>query len=218
MVLFYWSYSLVIKLIIKSDTKISDILILVVRSISSQSIPELNNLLGVRADNNSYKGKLQRLSVLILITIWLLISLILTKCFTSILLKTYFDPKCYLIVNSVDEILKTSELSIAGSESLIFINASKPKELSILMPRVLKYENELKATNKGWRKLIGSELVMSRVVSGQTVLFLDSYAAAYTRRLYPNSKLMSALDKYSPNYKALFISKQHFLYKRIAFM
>ena len=193
----------------------------VFRSITQNSIQEFQSLENILKNELQFKRRLNKnIVIVILIIIWIIFSDLMTKSFSSVSLKTYFNPKSYLAVNSIEDITENPELLVAGNLSLYFLKAIKPKEYHKLLPRVEQYERlfEEKLGQKigyEWRTLISSEDVLGEVVRAETVLILDSYATAFTQRMNPGFRLVTAEDKYSPNYITFFISKQHICYEKI---
>ena len=160
--------------------------------------------------------------LMMLIIIWIIVSLLLTKSFSSVLLNTYFNPNTHLAVNSMQQIIESPDLSVAGIGSLNYLNASKPEEYLKLKPRVKEYEKQLiralhkKKFDPHW--VSQSEKALDLILSGRTVFLFQSHDSTVIKRMNPWLSLETAPDKYSPNYITIFVSKKHFCYKKIVLM
>ena len=165
----------------------------------------------------------KKLIMLILIVIWLIFSTILTKIFSSVLLNTYLNPKSYLAVNSLQDVIELPRLSIGGSHLIFYINESLPEVYQQLIGRAKDYETKcfekfLKG-EKNFNKLFQSEQVLSQVSRGETVLFIDSFSAGIIIRQNPWLRLTIVEGVgYSPHYVSLFVHKEHKFYKKIVEM
>ena len=157
-----------------------------------------------------------KLTLILLLTLWLTSGTILTKIFSSVLLNTYFNPKWYLRVDSIQDILVSPELSVAGSR-LISANlkAIKRGECLQLLSRAKKFEKKLTGSINGeqdFLKLYRSEQLLNEINRGTAVMFAEDFSSEAIIRLNPWLRLAIAPDVYSPKYSTLFISVKHRFY------
>ena len=162
-----------------------------------------------------------KLTLIILLTLWLIFGTILTKLFSSVLLNTYFNPKSYLTVESIKDILVSPKLSVAGSGLIQILKAITPEQYFQLSERAKKFEKKFTGSNDGERdfsKLYRSEYLLNEINRGTAVLFADGYSSEAIIRQSPWLRLAIAPDVYYPQYLTLFISKNHSLYHKIYVM
>ena len=214
-VLFYSSYCLLLKTLSNENINVFDLITDIFRSFTDKSTELIPTLINLRLTQNISPRK--HITLVILIGIWLTISTVLTKSFSSLLLETYFNPKTYFRVNSIQEVKENTDLSVAGNSALFFLNGTKPEEYLSLASRACTYEKKWfgKCLKYEWRPLTTNEDILYEVVSGETVLFLESYGSEVTQRHNPSLRLVTAPDKYSPNYITIFVPKKHTKYTEI---
>ena len=163
-----------------------------------------------------------KLTLILLLTLWLTSGTILTKIFSSVLLNTYFNTKWYLTVDSIQDILVSTKLSVAGSRLInTHLKAIKPEECHQLLVRAKRFEQKLTGSNDGeqdFLKLYRSEQLLSDINRGTAVMFAEDYSSEAIIRLNPWLRLAIAPDVYSPKYSTLFISVKHKFYLEIYVM
>lgn len=201
--------------------KLSDIVFEIIRSLTETSSDFFKKFIQKISMNNKNITRfklIKNANVVFLIVTWIIFSTLLTKSFSGLLLKTYFNPKSYLIVNSIQDIIEAPDLRVGGSYALSFLKESKPKEYCKLRKRVTNFERKLfKNKTFRWKDLSESYQILQQVLSGKTVLLVNSHLAEIAQRMNPDLSLSTAPDKWFPTVSTLFMSRKHFCYKRIVF-
>ena len=102
-------------------------------------ISELIKLMMEQSSNVLNKMRSINNWIFIVIFTWIFCSTILTKCFTGLLLKTYFLQKPSLTVNSLEDLVNKPNISVTGKYSLKLIKLFKPEFYEILIKKLEDY-------------------------------------------------------------------------------
>ena len=168
-----------------------------------------------RFDSTRISSCKYKLAKFILLFTWLLCSTILNKCFTSLLLKTYFKTKPFLAVETLEDIVSNPKMKIIGKQALLQIKSFKSNIYQNLNERLNKYERELNISNVDLMKVLTNSQVFNDVNEGKTVLLVDSHESHMFRDIYPLIKLKVSKHKYSHQIIYSYISRSHSKYEQI---
>ena len=148
-----------------------------------------------------------------LLFIWILSSTILAKCFTSLLLNTYFIRKPSLTVETLEDIVSNPGLSVSGKRSLIQIKSFKPEIYDILNKRLKEYESGLGIDSGSNPNAVLGKRVIQDVLNRKTVLMLTNYDTIIIKNFHP--RLMESQHKAITTFEFSYISKHHKYYTKI---
>ena len=129
----------------------------------------------------------------------MLCSTLLTKCFTSLLLRTYFKTKTSITVRTLEELVDRPDVSIAGRLGLIEIIQQKPEVFNNLVNRLLVYENKLGIDSTEMTHLARNK-VIEDVNEGRAVIITDTFHTNLFTRIYPNLNLIQSDVKYNQRF------------------
>ena len=114
-----------------------------------------------------------RTSTVITIIILIFFTVIITKCFTSLLLTTYFKIVKVPVVNSLEQLLERKQCLIASVNRTILIlkvfNVLEDKQVEILRERKDRYEQVVKMDMNGNGAMF-DERVFNDMVEGKTII------------------------------------------------
>ena len=142
----------------------------ILRTLTTQSNVKISNLAHLRKYNPF------SLEMIILVIFWLIFTNIITKCFTTLLLNSYFLQKTVPMVNNLEDVLK-HEFSIAAKNNtfrlLTNYNILNEEQVKTLLKRRNKYQKQLGHSfdlNLG----ILDRNIFKDLVKGLTVFLLKS--------------------------------------------
>ena len=142
------------------------------------------------------------------ILIYLVCLTILTKCFTSILLNTYFIKRETFTANTFQDIIDKPGISVAGRYSLRLIRSTKPEAYEKLFHRVIDYENSLKISDNDLIfDLLLNPIFGEDIINRKAVAILGTREAEYLKNLYPDSKIMESENKYNHFFSFYYVTK-----------
>ena len=148
-----------------------------------------------------------------LLFIWILCSFILTKCFTGLLLKTYFIHKPSLAINTLEDIVKDHGISVTGKISLNLLKLIKPDIFDILIKRLVFYENKL-GINTEMRPISFDNIhVIKDIMNRKAVILAPLNLAENFELIHPNIKM--AENKYFLQFVYWYVLKSHPRSKKI---
>ena len=181
---------------------------------TNQSIRKLSNLSQFFKSNDKKK----KFFSILLISIWLLISSVLTRAITGLLHNTYFNVKTIPYINTIDDIIERPELSVSGkSHDLGIWNRfgiiSKEIHQNIY-PRVTEYEKKLT------RPFHSNDQLLTELIVGQTVILINSKEK---KTFLKNNKDFSnhfqvSEHKYWPIYTYLSVFRYHPFANKMTFL
>ena len=123
------------------------------------------------------------------IVIYLMGLSILSKCFTSILLNTYFIKKETLTAETFQDIINNPDLYVAGRRGLRYIQSIKPEFFEKLFDRVIDYENSLNLnSDKGLEELL-NPFLWKDIINRKAIVIVDFSDVNIFKNLYPDSKI-----------------------------
>src|SRR5882724_9382945 len=96
--------------------KLHSIIIDIIKTMTNQSDVKLLKLINVKYFNN----QIYRILFITLISIWIICINIITKSFTSLLLKTYFKTTFVPIVDSLEDLVKHQDMFVFSIYSSIY--------------------------------------------------------------------------------------------------
>ena len=132
-----------------------------------------------------------------LVELWLLFSLIIINCLSSVLLLIYFNVNSIPLVSSIDELVINDKISIIEMEdTLSMLKSIKPTEYRILSKRILNKQNMTR------------DEVVELAYNGKTVLMTHSITGNNIITQCSFYDLFVMPDKYLPNYVSLFVSNK----------
>ena len=141
------------------------------------------------------------------IVIYLVCLTILTKCFTSILLNTYFIKKETLTAETLQDIVDNPGLCVAGRRSLRYIQSIKPDIFEKLFDRVIDYENSLNINSDKNMNDLTSPFLWEDIINRKAVAIVDSNSAEIFKNFYPDSKIMESEYKYNHFFSFSYVTK-----------
>ena len=147
------------------------------------------------------------ISIFIVLFIWMICSAILTKCFTSILLETYFIRKPSLAINTLDDILNDPDISVTGKRSLNILKSFKPEIYDILIERLENYENKLGINTESDPNASENEQVIKDIMNRKAVLLASFFDAEMFELIHPYIK--KAENIYYHQHHYWYVSKSH---------
>ena len=111
--------------------------------------------------------------VFMLLFNWILCSTILIKCFTGLLLNTYFIRNPTLTANTLEDIVYNPDISVAGKFSLAEIKSSRPELFEILKQKVIDYENKLGVNTLENANSIFNQKLINDVMNRKAVILVS---------------------------------------------
>ena len=141
------------------------------------------------------------------IVIYLVCLTILTKCFTSVLLNTYFIKKETLTAETFQDIIDKPGLGVAGRRGLRYIQSIKPEIFEKLFDKVVYYENSINInTDKNPNDLLNPRL-MEDIFNRKSVAIVSSREVEIIKNLYPYTKMMESEHKYNHIFSFSYVTK-----------
>jgi hypothetical protein len=202
------------KLLSKTNFSFFSVIEVVSKHLIYQKSENLERLKNINFESIKTSKQLVLLTILI---VWMLSSVILSKSYSSVLLKIYFRPKSRQIVETIDDIVFNQNLNILGNESLQYLKTVKPVEYKILQKRLDQYNEYLREKiilNNG----ISDETeILNEILDSETIFFLNTYRFRQIKSIFPDSKFISTNDKYAQNFITFFMTKNHSLHEKITF-
>ena len=159
-----------------------------------------------------HQNKSLTLSYTTLLVIWLLVSVVLNRSYTSLLLNTYFNVKTKPVVQSLSDIRNNKDLLIAGiREYLTLVNQDFKISIQDLLIR-------LEEDPDNFPNPLNSYRIAEKVISGRSVLIGNSYIsdAFLEQTKYHHDKLV-VVDKHLPEFLMFHVSKDFPISKEIYF-
>ena len=139
--------------------------------------------------------------------IWLICTTILAKCFTSLLLNTYFKSKPSLTVETVEDIANNPNLWVTGKRALLEIRSFKPKIYEILHKRLVEYESRYNISNTHFIDI--NAQVLNDIIERKAVQLMSTPEARTLKSLHPKINLMVSKYKYNLKMHFTYVSKSH---------
>ena len=144
-----------------------------------------------------------------IVIIWLISSLILSKAFTGILLSSYFNSKSKPVVTTLQDIRDNENLLIFGSHDNLLISSRINKlDIDNILQRI-----------KGTKVAKNYLELVENVLNGNCVLLPDSMQRKTLLELTKNhqEKIYLSDSKYLPNYGSFFVEKDQNITKIVYF-
>ena len=141
------------------------------------------------------------------IVIYLVCLTILTKCFTSILLNTYFIKKETLTAETLQDIVDNPGLCVAGRRGLRYIQSIKPEIFEKLFDRVVDYENSLNIITDKNPNDLTNPFLWEDIINRKAVAILGSRETEVLKNLYPDSKIIESKHKYNHFFSFSYVTK-----------
>ena len=148
-------------------------------------------------------------TLFILIFIGIVCTTILSKSFTSLLLRTYYIKIPSLTVETLEEIAYNQELNVLGSSAIKLLVESKPEIYSILKEKAVKYESEFPEIDFSDYKNLPNDKLIKDVINRKTTIITRGFAIEMLTRLYPESSLSISDTKFSQIFKYTFVTRNH---------
>ena len=114
--------------------------------------------------------KMISFSFTMLLVVWLMVSFVLNKSFTSLLLNTYFNVKTIPFVQSLEDIRKNQEILISGHSNYLMAFNKDFKEFHIgdLIERLRKDQDN-------FPDAISSPRIAEKVINSKSVFITNSF-------------------------------------------
>ena len=189
------------------ENYLSKITMDIIRTLTTQSDVKLSSL--------KYLSQFEAhfIEIIILVFSWLMFTNIMTKCFTSLLLNSYFTQKSIPLVNNLEDVLD-NELPIAAKDNTFDFmeHFHMISEEQVNISRQLRDEYQDNFDFKFDKYLaILNKLIFNDVVNGWAVILLNGFEReAFEAQYISESKKFMVLDKkYISNFAAHFIPKNN---------
>lgn len=142
----------------------------------------------------------------IILFIWVLMCMIITNSFSSILLRYYFKPKIIPIIESLEDVVKNENIFPLGisriqKEAPQYLKLEKPQEFSILLERSNDTESKYNQPSP--------LMVVEHILSGKIVYFTNTLASNLLKANFPFAPLLNTKDKYIRNFVVYLVFKRH---------
>ena len=160
---------------------------------------------------SKFKNSLNKFSFILPIVIWSQSASILTKTFTGLLLKTYFNRKTVPLVETFQDIYLNKEISIAASSYLfksLKTRLKEPAELkSDILTRIIEFETIFKYSQ--FNSDAFTKFFFRKLIEGETVILLSSKIVRLFESHWKQEKKYFQVSgyKYSPNYLNYLVAK-----------
>ena len=156
---------------------------------------------------STIKDYQKRNILLISLYSWIICSTILSLCFKSVLLRTYFDRKPLLTVHTLDDLVSKPELFISGRISVNEMKYFRPDLFDKWKDKVDTYEKTLGInTGKGGRNMMNERLIKD-VIDRKTVLLTNTVSVRMLKWIYSDSSLKESDYKYIAIYRYSYVHK-----------
>ena len=156
-----------------------------------------------------------RFGSFILLFFCLFFTNILTKCFTSLLLGTFFKTKPSLTVETLEDIASNPEINIIGRDSIEELKHFNPGIYEIIHKRNIDYEKQLNVIEKKEKVIYKMSKVIKDVSQRRTVILTNSLNAKSLKIFMHLNNLMESEHKYSQNFIYSYVSKSLTNYRQI---
>ena len=178
----------------------------------------LFNLIGLFLNQGTKDYKLVeylRPGTIIILLCCLLSTTVLTKCFTSLLLGTFFKTKPSLTVETLEDIVSNPKINVIGRESLKELKVFNPEFYEIIHKRNTDYENLLNVSDLNEGEVFQDINMIKDVDQSKTVVLLNSLNAKSLKIFFHLNNLMESEHKYSQNFIYSYVTKSLPNYKQI---
>ena len=181
-----------------------------VSTLSGQGDFKLANLSQITKRENSYKA------MIVLIVFWLVFTTIITKCFSSLLLNTYFKQTALPFVETLEQLLEEKSFSIASGDSTISL-LYKHDVLTLEQSSTINYRSD-----QYLKKMESDPMspgVFNDMIEGLAVYLLSSLNARLLEAIYfrQSDKYSVSHNKYLPNMNCLYIYKESIIISEFKF-
>ena len=143
----------------------------------------------------------------IVIFVWIICSTILNKCFTSLLLRTFYITKPSLTVETLEDIASDSELKVIGRNGLNELQEINQQIYEIIYEKIDSYSQELGLLTQRLPDLVGTTQIFDDVQERKAVLMINSEMANLIKVFYPEINLMESEHKYNQQFFYTYVSK-----------
>ena len=178
----------------------------------------LYKLVGFFLNQGSKAFKLAKnikiLSFILLFSCLLCIT-VLTKCFTSLLLGTFFKTKPSLTVETLEDIVSNPKINVFGRESIKEIKLINPKIYEIIHKRSINYEKQLNVYGKKEIDMLKMSKLIKDIEERETVILFNSLNAKSVKIFLHLNNLMESEHKYSQHFIYTYVTKTLPNYKQI---
>ena len=140
---------------------------------------------------------------------------VLTKCFTSLLLGTFFKTKPSLTVETLEDIVSNPEINVIGRASLKELKVFNPGIYEIINKRNIDYEKQLNFTEVDESVIFQSSKMLKDVELSKTVVLINSLNAKSLKIYFHLNNLMESEHKYIQDFIYTYVSKTLSNYKQI---
>ena len=145
---------------------------------------------------------------LILISFWIICSTILSLSFKSLLLRTYFERRPTLTVNTLDELMAMPALSIAGRQSVNELKYLRPDLHKTLKDRVNRYETKMGINTRMSGKQLINEKLIKDMIERKAVFLTTTHSATLLKSIYTDSSLKESDNKYNAHFRYSYVHKE----------
>src|SRR5882724_9052284 len=133
--------------------------------------------------------------------IWILSTFIITTCFSSVLLKTYFKPQTKPFVSNIDELIHLKHINVWILNNLPSLQYTRPREYNILKERAIscgRFEN-----------MKNMMLWMHEIKQAKTVMLAGSQATHNINAMFATLNLYIPGEKIGFSFNAYLVNRKH---------
>ena len=157
----------------------------------------------------------RRFGTFILLFACLLFITVLTKCFTSLLLGTFFKTKPSLTVETLEDIVSNPEINVIGKDTIKELELFNTEIYEIIRKRNVDYEKQLNISEMEEAEINTLSKVIKDVYQRKTVIITNSLVSKSFKLLTHLIDLMESEHKYCQTFVYTFVSKSFPNYKQI---
>ena len=178
----------------------------IIRTLTTQSNVKLSSLKYLR------QYKIHCSKIIILVIFWLLITNIITKCFTSLLLNSYFKQTSVPLLNNLQEVFEQEQFLIAAKTntfSFMFnYGLFKKEQVDSLWERRNKYQEKFDFSFDVVLAILNRN-IFNDVVNGLAVILINGFEKeSFEAQYISESNKFKVLDqKYVSNFAGHLIWK-----------
>ena len=168
-----------------------------------------------------------RYSIIIIILTWLFMASFITRSFSSLLLKTYFNIKSMPVVNTLQDVADNEHANIITDARTIakLLISNHTQQFHVVLKQIFyRHFKYAKIVDKGININNYNDLynfyILENIIKGKVIIVINDFIAGRFQGLFViyNDKFTISKYKYFQNYWFYIIPKYSDYYKEFKFM
>ena len=186
------------------------------RTVTAQSEVQYARLSYFTAIKHNYQA------IIVLLTSWLMFASIMTKCFSSLMLNTYFKQTTVLLIRSLQELIDKEEYFVAVTprnlEYFLDNDVLNQEEFDSLSHRRDKYQEHI-GFELAFPMRVMSPLVFKEMTNGLAITLLNSFELKIFDTLYVTQSERYGISDHKYIHKLIvhYIGKNSLIFEEMKF-